>query len=365
MRYGAVLSDSWKALWRARALWGFLALYLAATGMIVLVVGGAIAALFAVALEGTAPDVGMTALLSVLAGVAGLAMIPVFWFFHGGAIHLANEALEGRKVWFSDGIVGGRRHFGALAGFETLYYGITLGILVVVGLVFALVFGAIIAGSANLGEGAMFGALLTAVLCMYAVIFVLGTAVSVVLQAFEAIGARAAVLSGRSGREAFTDAWAAVRGSFKAVVVMGLIVIGVTWAYSTVMSFVLVPLQFLFYPQMMSVNETTDPAQFFALFGTFYVVYGVATLVLTFPLSVYLYIAWTAFYRQLVGIAPAAEPVAPAAYGGHIPAPPVPQPAPGAIPAPPGQPGIPAPPAPPAPPTAPTPPSAPDSPLQG
>ncbi len=328
MRYGVVLSESWKALWRSWALWGFLAVYIAVSGVVALVAGGAITALFLTALEGSMPDIGMVALVSALAAIGGLALLPVYWFFHGGAIHLSNEALEGRPVRFSDGIAAGRRNLGALAGFETLFYGVMLGIGLVVGLLTALVFGVVIAGTMNAGDSAI-GAGIIMLMCLYVVLFAAGTVAMLFTQAFEAIGARAAILSGRGGREAFSDAWTALRGSFKQVVVMGLIIIGVTWAYSTVMGFVLVPLQFLFYPQMMTMDETTfDAAQFFTLFGTFYIVYGLASLLITFPLSVYLYHAWTAFYRQLVGIAPEEAPVPLVASPGEIPPPPVPPPPP-------------------------------------
>ena len=193
--------------------------------------------------------------------------------------------------------------------------------------------------------------------CFYIVILALGVAAALFIQAFEAIGARAAVLSGRRGMEAFKDAWQALRRSLKAVVVMSLIVLGVTWAYSMVTSVVITPLQFLASPQLYSMDPTsieTDPTAFLGMFGLMYVLIIVLSFVLNFPPMVYLYLVWTGFYRQLVGITPAEETAPAPVSPGYMPAPPVAQQPPGAIPPPPAPPApaspqvIPAPPAPPA-----------------
>ncbi len=337
MRYGAILSESWKALWRSWALWGFLATWLAVSGVAMLAVLAGLAALFATAFAGATPDVAAVAGFSGLAALVGLALVPAYWLFHAGAIHLSNEALSGRPVRFADGFAAGRRRFAALGGFELVFYGIMLAVGLVIAALFAVLVGGIIASAPNGPEEAAFS-VIGGVCCFYIVIFAFSIAAALIVQGFEAVGARAAVLSGRRGMEAFGDAWQALRRSFKSVVVMGLIVIGLTWAYSMVTSVVTAPLQFLATPQLYSMDPTaieTDPTAFLGMFGLAYVAIIALSFALNFPPMVYFYLVWTGFYRQLVGIVPAEQPISAPVSPGYVPAPPVSQQLPGAIPPPP------------------------------
>ena len=77
----------------------------------------------------------------------GLALVPAYWLFHGGAIHLSNEALSGRPVRFADGFAAGRRRFGALGGFELVFYGIMMAVGLVLASLFAVMIGGIVASA--------------------------------------------------------------------------------------------------------------------------------------------------------------------------------------------------------------------------
>ena len=290
--------------------------------MLLMMVG--MASLFSPALNGVVPDTAGVVMFSGVAALMGLALIPLFLLFHGGAIHLANEALSGRPVRFGDGFAAARRRFGAIAGFETMFAGILFGI----GLVFAVLFGvmivSVLAASDVGSEEAIIG-VIGMFCCLYAVMLTLGTALTLIIQGVEAVGARAAVLSGRTGSEAFKDAWQILRRQFKSLIVMGLIAMGIMWGYSAVSSVVLTPLQFMISPQMYSMDPMVmdDPSAFFGVFGFMYVIIMIASLVLNFPLAVYTYLMWTAFYRQLVRIAPAERAVPAPMVPPPMPQPPV------------------------------------------
>lgn len=346
MKYGRILSDAWTALWRSWALWGFVGTWFAATALVFVgVMVGLAGVMFAgiTALEAGGPDPASLLVFVVIGLVSSLVMVPLFWLFHGGAIHLSNEALESRPVTFGGGWRAGTRRFGALAGFELLSYLVLLAVGGTLGAVILLMFVTVVTSGDS--EGAI-GAAILGLCLMYMIGFVVYMVMILFIQAFEAVGARAAVLSGRGGVAAFKDAWSAIRHSFKNVLVMGLIVLGVTMAYSMVTSMVLTPLQLVFMPQMMmdpTVVET-DPAAFMSSFGTMYAVIGTASMLLSFPMTIFIYLVWTAFYRQLVGMAPAEEPAPP--YGSPAPlpvepaAPAPPAPATPEIPAPPAPPGL-------------------------
>lgn len=354
MRFGTVLSDSWKALWRSWALWGLVAIWMALTAVLLVVAAVAFSSLLLTALDGMSPDPVRVALFSAIAGLMGLALVPLYWFVHAAAIHMSNEALAGITPRLADGLAAGRRRIGSLAGFELALWAVLVVAGGVLAVLVGVVFGGTLAATASNDSLGSFGAFMSVFCCMYAVLIFLSLVASVFIMAFEAVGARAAVLSGRSGLEAFKDAWSALRSSFKKMLVMGLIMLGVTWGYSFMSSIVLTPLQLVFYPQMSMMDpdammETADLTAFMGTFGLFWIVYMLASFAITFPLTIYMYLAWTAFYRQLVGIASAEETPAPqyeqdgmtvqAQDSGALPPPPAPPAGSSALPPPPAPPG--------------------------
>jgi len=370
VRYGKVLLDAWKLMWRSWAMWGWLAV---GYGSVALAMVIWFSTFFGFAVNST-PDESM--IVGVFAGVAllGLVSAVLFLLYNGALVHLSNEGLQGRPVRFSDGGRAGLRFFGRVAAIDITLWA---AMMLIGGVGFGALFGSI--ALMDSGSGTAAGSGFALFCCGYVLMLVVFSLFTAFALAFEAMAVRAVVISGASIGGAMAAAWGVLRHRFKQVFIMGLILVGIYYGAQMVSSMLLLPFQFGMMASMPDPSTSTDPTAFLRGFNVYWIAAVLISYAMYVPLMVFIYYVWTGFYRQLFGLDVVAQPpvpaipvpaeeypaaVAPPGSPGEPPAPPVAAPpAPPAgydlLPPPPAPPAVPAPP--PAPPAEPAPPAAPSA----
>ncbi len=293
VRYGKILADAWRKMWRSWAMWGWLALGYSA-------VAAAMALYFvtifsAVGVDGPSQSrvIGGFTAMTVLGLFSGL----FFLLYNGALVHMSNEGLEGRPVRFSDGWSAGWRCLPRVAALDLSIWLVGF-LLTVVGL--GVLFG-FAAASGTGGDAAAVG-FVGVFCCGYAAILVFGSAFMAFALAFEAIAVRAIVISGASVRGAMAAARDAIRHRFKNVFLMGLILVGIYYGMQMILSMLLLPFQLGLYSTMPDPTAAADPTAFLGSFSVLSVAMIVVSYVLYVPMMVFVYYVWTGFYRQLFGI---------------------------------------------------------------
>jgi len=362
VRYGKVLLDAWKLMWRSWAMWGWLALGYGSVAFAMVLWFSTVFSLG----EMSTPNESM--IVGVFAGVLLLGLVSgvLFLLYNGALVHMSNEGLQGRPVRFGDGGRAGLHYFGRVAAIDITLW---LAAMLIGGVGFGALF-ASIALIDDSGTGAAVGSGFALFCCGYALMLVVFSLFAAFALAFEAMAVRAVVISDASIRGAMRAAWDVLRHRFKQVFIMGLILIGIYYGAQMVSSMLLLPFQFGMMASMPDASTSTDPTAFLQGFNVYWIAAVLISYAMYVPLMVFIYYVWTGFYRQLFGLdVPEAQTVPNAPFpaeenAGTVPAPVVPvTPAP---PPPVGHELLPPPPVPPAAPavttTPPAPPAAPETP---
>lgn len=304
VRYGKVLGDAWRKMWRSWAMWGWLAIGYGFAALAMLLW---FSTLLTMDSQGV-PDGSMFLGIAFASSVLGLFSAFFYLLYNGALVHLSNEGLEGRPVRFGDGWRVAWRMLPRVAGLEIL-----------IGIVAMILFGVVFGGFAALAVGmdsgseAAAGGFVALFCCGYALFLALASLFAAFALAFEAIAVRAIVLSGTTVRVGMATARDAIRHRFKQVFVMGIILIGIYYGVQTITSMLLVPFQFGMYASMPdpAASSTALPTGFFNSYAVMLMAMIVITYALYVPFMVFVYYVWTGFYRQLFGIDVAAMPAAP------------------------------------------------------
>jgi hypothetical protein len=310
VKYSDAIGRAFKAL-KHGGLWGFAAsAMLSILGVFAVLGGGAYLAVgrgslgrFFESLSSTSGGVPDFRALIVLMGalfLASLISIPLGLIYHGGTIHLSDEAIAGRPVRVGDGWSFGARRMGRVFAVEFV-----VGLIATAGVFAAMVplFAAIIGGFA-LGSPDKSPVPFIAGLCGgYLIFFLIVIAVSLFISAYEALSIRYGLVGERTAGDALGSAWKATRARWKNVVLFALIVLGFQYAYGMVTSLVIVPLEFLLMPGLFFPGAgSQNPEQILPQMVRFYAVVYPLIFALQLPWVVFLANLWTAFFRQLTGL---------------------------------------------------------------
>lgn len=345
MKYTEVLGTAFKSL-KSPGLWGFFLTAYGAIGLVFgVVLGGAwlaggsgTAALFAdpAALEGTAPPAGFLTGFFIMWGAfsaAFLLSLPLLLIMHAGAVHLTNAYQSGGDASVGAGWGAGLKRMGRVLGIDFIA-GLVPTLIMAVAFVPLVIVLLAAGGPDQSGAGAAaFGTFCCGLLIWMLVIML----VSLLYQGYEALAVRYGVIGDHTVGSALSSAWQAFKVSWKQVLVFSLMVLGIGYGWSMVTSIITTPLQLVVMPmESYSPNWEPTPQQMGRMFSLMPLLYIVSFLV-TLPYYVFLYSAWTAFFRRLTGLdtppmPPQAWSPAPTGYGyappapGYPPAPPVAQP---------------------------------------
>lgn len=303
IKYGKSISQAFSALKRP-GLWGF-----ALSAEIIVIVPMTFAFTYymskVTALMRLAGEPGLAELKDILLAlgvisVASLVTLPVVLLRHGGMVQLSNRAVAGERVSVADGWREGARMMGRTLGIEFL---IGLAMFVFVLAVTAPFVAMIIISAAAGDTGGEVAAVFAA--CCGVLVFFAALMLGVsVLTAWEAIAIRYGVVGGRTFGDAAASAARAFRARFKNVFVFGLIVFGIQYAYQTVATGVLYPVQMLLYGPSLFSAEGPDPARMVMAMPVIYLL----SYALVFPMQVFYYNLWSAAFRQLTELdSPAPE----------------------------------------------------------
>ena len=387
MNFSDMITRAFRTL-RSGGLWGFVVTtQLAVIGLFVLATAGGLVSMGGGAglarlnaLSGSAGAGGPGAWLVlvpllVMLIIAGLLTIPIALIEYGGVIHLTDEYQAGRPVRMKDGWGFGTRRMGRtfLVDFAV---GLVAFAIVLVGTIPSVLF---IVAAARQGAG---GGRIAGAICGSGLLFLVMGVALVLLSGFEAIAIRYALIGGRVSGDSLGVGWTAFRARFKSVLLLLLILIGFGLLFGMAQSAVNYFLQFAAVGPLaiaLGLGGSSAGRGFYIalLVGVFFVLYAIA-MVMAILIRIFQQGLWTAFFRQMTGLEPLAQPAyQPPPPGTYYPAPyqptaawseptPTTQPAPAAGPpmavtpqAAPEATPVPAPPAPPAP-AASTPPPAPD-----
>lgn len=356
MKYSEVLGASFRAL-KSGVLW----LYsLTALAAIAVCFGIVAAGAFSLDLGRAAQAIGgipaaevemIGSMLRFYATLilGGLLSLPVFIVVYGGMIHMSDAVLAGRPASAGECWRFGMSKFGRLLGIEALLYLFYMLAVFVMFIPIALIVVAVSAAGAAASDEAAIGGLIGGVCLGYLVFFVAIMAVVLVYTGVESLSSRYGLIGDRTLGDAVSSGWQAFRARWKQVVVFGLIVMAITYAWSFATSIVLSPLSLVAMPWSTMSNPAAEPsaAEVAGMMDGMIWVY-MATFVLMLPSYVFMAVAWTAFFRRLTGLeAPPVTPVWASFPGSGYPQQPPQPPAveyPGTLPP---QPQPPAPPAPP------------------
>jgi len=237
-----------------------------------------------------------------------LAFLPVF-AARGGLIHASDAVLAGRAFSVGECWGFGWRRLGRTLGIDLL-----LGILYMLAIIVAELpfFFLIFLGSSVAGEdnpAAMIGSICLGYLFLFGAIIV----IMIVYFGVEALSIRYGLIGERTVGKAISDGWKAFRVAWKKVLVFGLIMVGLAYAWQTLTSLVVAPFMFLVMPlgEFMG-SAGPDPAAMTKFFDSFVWIYA-AIIVLYAPFTLFNAVAWTSFFRALTGLDPQ-EPATAAVY---------------------------------------------------
>lgn len=302
MRYGLILKRSWTLLRHTGELWRLL------LAVAVGYVPAALAAVWAVRIfardlpvavlaeEAVAPlPLALASLDGYVALLAAalLAMVP-YVFMEAGAVAIADAAAVGVRAGLGAAWQITRGALPRLAGFYTY-----VGAIGLVGYVLYLAtMLPTLAGATGGPDAAAAPAAVASLLVPVAwlVMAVLG----VVLGIVGALGVRAVVLDGATGARAFTWAFSTLRARAGSCLAMLGVLYLVQYVYSMALSFVITPCAFIAVLGSVSSTMTSGAIEPGPLFAGIAVLTGV-TMLLTVPALLYGSIAWTLFYRSLLG----------------------------------------------------------------
>lgn len=229
--------------------------------------------------------------------LAALLALPISLIASGGAAHLSDEVLAGRTATSAQGWSAGLRNFGRVLVI-TLVIGLLMGVVVAVGFI-PLILG-IVAGIAGSARGGSPVSLFAGVCCGYLLFFFVLMFAVFVFGAVQSIAIRYAVIGGRHAGDALSAAWKAFRARLKNVFVFSLIIVGITLVGLVILSVVLIPLEFA-----TGIAHFGAAARATRTFGELIrsnmITTPVVALVML-PLTIFIALAWTAFFRQMTGL---------------------------------------------------------------
>lgn len=298
MRFGEILSRSWRQMWTGGS-WGFLATwYLSAFALgivltlaFVLLVGGfaAVSGLDASTAESLPAGFGLGIFVFVL--LAFLIFIPFGAVFQGGLVYLSNERAMERPVRVGAGWSAGFRHVGALVLVILAVFFAGLGMLLVVGLPFGLVFGLGAAGMSGLENGEIGS--ITAARCCGGLFYLVWIGIAAMLQSWNEVSARHIVIDGMKAGEALSTSIADIRGQLKMTALFALMLIGI--AFVVTLPFTLMSSPF---DQLAQSDEAGV-----ALAGSL-VSLGISlvSMAVSAALALFQASAWTHFFRSRFGL---------------------------------------------------------------
>lgn len=343
MRFRDIFARAFKSIWSPGS-WGFLiTMYLAffvvimALTLVLVAVIGVSVGLSGISDPSDLANLGPRAALAI-GGFIGLMMvvlIPLSVVFHGGLIANSNELAEGRRARVGLGWSAGFRVFGRIFLIGLAMVGIALGVLLVLAIPLVLIFGVSVARMGSAFETGDPAGLVGALACG-GIFYLVWILFALVLQSWEALSSRYAVVLGYRAGEALSAGFRELKARFGRTYLLALALFGIAFAISMATNMVSAPFN------EMASSRSPEAAAIGAL-----IVFGFSLLSLFATSALYLfqYSSWTHYFRSFA--LPTAAYAPPAAYpapGGW--APPVP-PAGYAAPAPPVSDDAPVPPAPP------------------
>lgn len=339
MRYSDAITRAFRAL-KSGGLWGFAATasvaLLAVVAIPVLaayfVLGPVLSGLFngtSVGTGGGLVGAGQAVAASIGFLVGLVLAIPLGLTYHGGLVHLSDEAIAGREARLGDGWSFGARRMGRTFAVDFVV-GFTLFLVTLVAMVPFIVAAALLIPASGNSTGGAVGAVV-GICGGYLFLFLVILAAGVVIMGWAALAIRYALIGGRTSGDALSSGWRAWRARWKSVVVFALIAIGLQYAYSFVSSIVIVPAELVLMPHAFF-PAGQDPSAAVPELLRGYAVILPLSIALYLPWTVYLQNLWTAFFRQMTGLDVPPQP-APVAYDPYVPS----QTAPPQPPAPPAE----------------------------
>lgn len=303
MKYSDVLGRSFRAL-KSWPLWAFSLIAVAAVAvcfgiaaaLVSVIDTSGLMRLMQVPASEAAMLRSMLRLYAVMI-VGGLLALPVMLVVYAGFIHMADSVLAGRPVTAGEGWSFGFRRAGRLLGIEAiLYLFYALGMIAVMAPFMALViFGA--ATSENGGAAGLIGSICLGYLWLFAGIIVL----MVVYTGVEGLSTRYGLVGDRKVIDAVSSGWKAFRVRWKNVVVFGLIMVGLMYAWSFVTSIITTPLMLFAMPFSTWTASEPSPDALAGMMDSMLWLYALMFL-LTTPAYIFMAVGWTAFFRQLTGL---------------------------------------------------------------
>lgn len=322
MKYGDVLGRSFKALGNG-GLWAYGASALAVVAAPFVLVWATITVSGAPRMIGQALELGAEetqvvggfAVLYATLLLGGLLAVVPLLIARGGLIHAANAAIAHEPVSVGACWSFGLRSLGRTMGIE-----LGLGLMYLLAIVVAEIpFFIFVAMGAASGSEDNMAAFIGSMCFGYLFLFFAIIAIVVVYAGVEALAIRYGLIGGRTFGDAISSGWKAFRAAWKRVVVFGLIMVALAYAWQMLTSVITTPFLFLAMPFSELIKDNPDPAALGSFFDGFIWVYA-AMIVLYAPFTLFNAVAWTAFFRQLTGLDAVASPPAPTV----TPAPPAP-----------------------------------------
>ncbi len=303
MKYGEVLGRSFKAL-KSGTLWGYGFTALLVVAAPFALVAGIITATGAPALLGgmlgmgsaEADMLGSLVTLYATMIVGGLlALLPIV-IARGGLIHAADAAIAMRRVSVGECWGFGLRNTGRTLAIETILGFFYLLAILLVEVPFILVV-ALGSSSGENNPAAMIGTMCCGYLFLFAAIMVL----VVIYTGVESLSIRYGLIGGRTFGDAISSGWKAFRASWKRVVVFGIIMVALAYAWQLLTSMLTLPLVFVAFPITQLMDPSPDPAVLGRVFDGALWLYA-AFIVLYSPFILFNIVAWTAFFRTITGL---------------------------------------------------------------
>lgn len=333
MRFRDIFARAWKSIWSPGS-WGFLvtmylaffAVIIAMTVVLVVAIGASIG-MAGISDPNDLANLGPRAAIAI-GGIVGLmlvVMIPIGVVFHGGLIALTNELAEGRKARVGLGWSAGFRVFGRIFLIGLTMFGIGFGVFLILALPLVLVLGISFARIGNAFESGDLAGIAGALACG-GIFYLFWLLFALVLQSWEALASRYAVILGYRAGEALSAGFRELKARFGRTYLLALALFGITFTVSIITNMITAPF-----------NEMANSgsSELAAVGGLVVLGLSLVSMFVSGAFSLFQYSSWTQYFRSFAVPVPAyaapvassaantwAPPVPPAGYA--APAPPVP-----------------------------------------